>query len=543
MAHNNATNDFGISLTATLNTSNIPNAINKLNADLQKSSTTKIKLPVEVDDKGNLGKLKLNLSTKELEEQLEKGKIKIKDFYREVNTLKDQVGNTFKDIKILDLAGNLKDEKITQVTSAVQTLSETTRKFVDESGAINTVVRTVDNLGQTVQTQTKTYNEFGQTIKETTKYVEDSNGNLTQVGETYRQVSTVVSETSKSLHKYKDDTGAVVTEINELTKQGENLKTVIKEEVDAQGQITKTTELWNNATNSLISSHQEIINDETKLVQQHNNLQQSIKNNVTQVHSYLDGIGRLVKETTTYNEQNEKIVTTVTEETNALGKLTQTTKVYNETQDKLISTDIQIINNEVERQKLEQQLAQNKEKLTTVTKEEAKVIEVEGEKYKAVVKTIHEQISANEALTTTITTYKNKLGETVVETEKVNQAGEHVAQSTRTVTKELEKESEANKVASNSAKENAKAHDTLGQSLAKALTTLAQYYVASLPIRAFREAVSGAVTTVKEFDSALIEFRKVSDLAGESLTQYVAKLAEMGKATGSTMQAMVEAAT
>ena len=490
-------------------------------------------------------KLKIAIQNirKELEEQLEKGKVKIKDFYREVNTLKDQVGNTFKDIKILDLAGNLKDEKITQVTSAVQTLSETTRKFVDESGAINTVVRTVDNLGQTVQTQTKTYNEFGQTIKETTKYVEDSNGDLTQVGDTYRQVSTVVSETSKSLHKYKDDTGAVVTEINELTKQGENLKTVIKEEVDAEGQIIKTTELWNNATNSLISSHQEIINDETKLVQQHENLQQAVKNNVTQIHSYLDGIGRLVKETVSYNEQNEKIVTTVTEETNALGKLTQTTKVYNETQDKLISTDIQIINNEVERQKLEQQLAQNKEKLTTATREEAKVIEIEGEKYKAVVKTIKEQISANETLTTTITTYKNKLGETVVETEKVNQAGEHVAQSTRTVTKELENESQANKMASDSAKENAKAHDTLGASLTKALTTLAQYYVASLPIRAFREAVSEAVTTIKEFDSALTEFKKVSDLRGNELQAYADELGKIGAEVGRTTTMMIQTST
>ena len=64
-----------------------------------------------------------------------------------------------------------------------------------------------------------------------------------------------------------------------------------------------------------------------------------------------------------------------------------------------------------------------------------------------------------------------------------------------------------------------------------------------MPIRALQNGISNAVETVKEFDSALIEFRKVSDLAGESLTRYVAKLAEMGEITGSTMQAMVEAST
>ena len=83
----------------------------------------------------------------------------------------------------------------------------------------------------------------------------------------------------------------------------------------------------------------------------------------------------------------------------------------------------------------------------------------------------------------------------------------------------------------------------MGGALSRALTTLTQYYLASLPIRAVRTAIQETITTLKEFDSALIEFRKVSDLAGESLTNYVAKLAEMGEVTGSTMQAMVEAAT
>ena len=64
-----------------------------------------------------------------------------------------------------------------------------------------------------------------------------------------------------------------------------------------------------------------------------------------------------------------------------------------------------------------------------------------------------------------------------------------------------------------------------------------------MPIRAVQTAITETISTVKDFDSALIEFRKVSDLAGDSLTKYVAKLAEMGEVTGSTMQAMVEAST
>lgn len=62
-------------------------------------------------------------------------------------------------------------------------------------------------------------------------------------------------------------------------------------------------------------------------------------------------------------------------------------------------------------------------------------------------------------------------------------------------------------------------------------------------IQLFHRALRETINTIKEFDSALIEFRKVSDLSGQSLTNYVAKLAEMGELTGSTMQGMVEAAT
>ena len=84
---------------------------------------------------------------------------------------------------------------------------------------------------------------------------------------------------------------------------------------------------------------------------------------------------------------------------------------------------------------------------------------------------------------------------------------------------------------------------TLGTVFSESLGRLLATYVLDLPIRALRTAISETITTVKEFDSALIEFQKVSDLAGQSLNNYVAKLAEMGELTGSTMQAMVEAAT
>lgn len=260
--------------------------------------------------------------------------------------------------------------------------------------------------------------------------------------------------------------------------------------------------------------------------------------------------GDLVTTITAINEKGESITTTITESNNGLGRLTKTTEVYNDTLQKQISIHTDSIDNQVKESKELEKLNQYKQQLTTTTREELQTVQREGESYRAVVKTIQEQISADETLTTTITTYKNKLGETVVETQKLDSSGKAVAQTTKTITKELDNAGNNANKASNGVKNLGDSAEranygvrNLGWSLSDAFSRLANFYLASLPIRALQDGINNAVETVKEFDSALIEFRKVSDLAGESLTRYVAKLAEMGEITGSTMQAMVEAST
>lgn len=56
-------------------------------------------------------------------------------------------------------------------------------------------------------------------------------------------------------------------------------------------------------------------------------------------------------------------------------------------------------------------------------------------------------------------------------------------------------------------------------------------------------AISSMVSQVKEMDSAITEFRKISDLSGKSLNSYIEELADAGKVTGRTASAMLEAAT
>jgi chromosome segregation ATPase len=254
------------------------------------------------------------------------------------------------------------------------------------------------------------------------------------------------------------------------------------------------------------------------------------------ITQYADGIATLRTEVNQYKT--------------ALGGLVTVTSTYNAQTNELISKNREVTTNLQEQTKELEKEKQLKQQLTTTTREHEQIIQREGESYKAVVKTIQEETHDMGTLTTTITTYKNKLGETVVETQKLDSNGKAVAQTTRTITKELNNAGNNANKASNGVKNLGDSAEranygvrNLGWSLSDAFSRLANFYLASLPLRALQNGISNAVETVKEFDSALIEFRKVSDLAGESLTRYVAKLAEMGEITGSTMQAMVEAST
>ena len=139
-----------------------------------------------------------------------------------------------------------------------------------------------------------------------------------------------------------------------------------------------------------------------------------------------------------------------------------------------------------------------------------------------VVKETHEWTDANGRLHQTILT--------------LNGDGVQIAPTLRTVDENVRN-------VGNDSEQSARQVSNLGRALSESFNRLVSYYVIDAPVRLFRQAVEEAITTVQEFDSALIEFKKVSDLTGESLTSYISKLAEMGKITGSTMQGMVEAAT
>ena len=163
-----------------------------------------------------------------------------------------------------------------------------------------------------------------------------------------------------------------------------------------------------------------------------------------------------------------------------------------------------------------------------------------------------------------VETYSNNLGKTYQQTTILNQANEVLYSSTTKLNEKFKPFNKEVKQSSQNLSETAKTAKqasgsitnlgeatskaetqakSLGQSFGDIVTKVGKFYLATKPIQMMQQAFDDAIETVKEFDDTLVEFRKVSDLSGDSLTAYTQKLAEMGEVTGSTMTSMVAAAT
>ena len=140
-----------------------------------------------------------------------------------------------------------------------------------------------------------------------------------------------------------------------------------------------------------------------------------------------------------------------------------------------------------------------------------------------------------------------KVADKIVVNVNVKMSGQQGVKDLNKDLKDLDKNSknatDSAKNLGNSLNQVDKDSKSLGQSFGDIVTKVGKFYLATKPIQMMQQAFDEAVETVKEFDDTLVEFRKVSDLSGDSLTAYIQKLAKLGETTGNTMTSMVEAAT
>lgn len=75
---------------------------------------------------------------------------------------------------------------------------------------------------------------------------------------------------------------------------------------------------------------------------------------------------------------------------------------------------------------------------------------------------------------------------------------------------------------------------SLGSTFVDTTKKVLQFGLSTSAIGLFQNAIAGAVEIVKDFDDALTEFKKVSDLSDDSLNEYTQQLGELGESVART---------
>ena len=511
--------------------------------------------------------------------------------YRELqNNVSRKKLNIPLDIKIDDIVpkldnilnkkiGRVVDDSFNKINTKFQNVTRTIKKEL-EDGSIQNVTEHLTKVTETfknnigdVQERVSFWGENNEYLASSLKNVQKGIVDIsTETNTYYKQIGNLAGKVTEVTKTLTDSSGAekkVITTTTEWIDQqgklnqsitvtnekGEQLSAVTKTITDDTKKATKLMNEFANATKKVAQSSDGVDRTETKTWID--------KNGVKTVEQYKNGMLQLTTITREYINDNKELVVEVQklegEERKLVSVNTQKKRDLQE-ENRLLNENIDATfkaRQEKERlaeaeRKAQEQIERG---LVSTTSTSFKTTttqfgDTSGQQYEALAKQIIKVDEAGKKTITTIYEFENAQKQLVRQTRitdennkklaqdtiQVSDAENKVSDSARRATTETNKYGESTRRAAVETK-------TFGQKLSDAIARLARYYVASLPIQIVRRTISETITTVKEFDSALIEFRKVSDLAGDSLTRYVAKLAEMGEVTGSTMQAMVEAST
>lgn len=470
--------------------------------------------------------------------------------------------------KLDSVLNNKIGRKIDETFDRINTKVQTVRKLIETTGEDNKTIKTFQNLTKVTETFK---NDIGD-VQERVSFWGEKNEYLASSLQTIQKGVTDLSTETNVYYKRIDDLAGKVTEVTKTITDSDGVEKQITktttEWVDANGRLNQSIVTTNEKGEQLSAVVKNITNDTrkaAKFIKEFSDATtkvSTVKNTDTFTIISKDGT-KTITETINGVQQ---LKTVIKEYRNEQNQLVTETKKYKGVEEELISVDTKrnqnIKEEKEERAKLlneisaeiqkKNELKQAQEKLnkalvSTTTSRRAGITtqwgDTSGKQYNALITTIRQVDKDGKVTIKTIEEFTNAQGKLVQQTrvtdenlKKVVEDEQKISDATNNASKSTQNFATSTKQAANNAK-------TFGQSLSDAMSRLLKYTVAMLPIQAVRNAISEATTTLQEFDSALIEFRKVSDLAGESLTRYVAKLAEMGEITGSTMQAMVEAST
>ena len=110
-------------------------------------------------------------------------------------------------------------------------------------------------------------------------------------------------------------------------------------------------------------------------------------------------------------------------------------------------------------------------------------------------------------------------------------------------TKDVQKQLDKVKLKDIDMSKSSKSVKSLGQSFVDTTKKVTQFYTSVSLVAKVQDGIIATAQTVKEFDDTLTDFKKVSDLSGESLVNYTKKLGDLGTEVARTRTEIVASAT
>lgn len=531
--------EYGILVKAHADTAGLKKEIQDAKNDIQKD--TKINITVQTDERALE---KLHKNTNLISDDFKKIKQEIRTAFnfkyvdsrgtehlykkvdKVVETFKNASGEVQKLESILVHFGGRTEVLSSQVMNSTKvfegynkTLSNTKARlqeiekysyiYKNDKGEKVTETFSVNNNGEEIKRITYLYEELGVTKKRITEQVRDENGVWGQEKEVLKEVTANTIALEEARNKLQ------------LENMTENEKLYNQQMKEAEKNYNDNLK----AEKEVIDANEKLYNQQMReaeaIVKKNEELKKSTILYEEQIKTKTKDGNLTINKATNKAGQTEQ--TEVLEYEDKYGRLIQETNKYLIERDGTIKrigdSHVKIVNDQIAKEK-----ELNKEIKDTVTtnnsykkvigltthsiKEETKQTTSFGNETKKVKTITDEYIDSQGRLVTTIT--------------KVDDAG-------KTTTETLIKMGESAK--------------HIGQSFTDVIVKVTKFYLASLPVRAVQTAITDATQSVKDFDSALTEFRKVSDLSGEALDNYALKLEELGELTARTRTEMVQMAT
>ena len=251
---------------------------------------------------------------------------------------------------------------------------------------------------------------------------------------------------------------------------------------------------------------------------------------VKQIKDMSQAFKTLTTETNTYVQSNGKVLTTTTQMLSNGKTITTDTLKYKDAMGQLV-TEITKYDDKGKQLGAVQKQISNDTKI--VTTEINKYIDAQGREI-----TETKKLNAQrDGEIDRIIKETNAQGQLVTTTEKVLVAQGREKRNTSEVTTVIERDTTAIKQNTQAKQSNSEAlREQLGitNDFISTMGKVIKFQIITKIITGFTTACREAVNVVKEFDSALTEFKKVSDLSGDALDSYTQKLGELGSAVART---------